>query len=503
LIHGFENPGFTKYGFFTFVFGVAIVLANKFLRVHNEVEELNESLERKVERRTEQLQNSLNDIRELKYQQDGDYFLTTLLIKPLMENKGFGENVNIEFYVKQKKTFEFKKKIYEIGGDICIANKIRLKDKEYTVFINGDAMGKSIQGAGGALVLGVVFRAVVSRTQMGIQRESMPEIWLKHCFMELQNVFVSFDGTMLISIVMGLIEDEKGMLYFINAEHPWSVLYRDGKASFIENQLYIRKIGMLGMEGQVKIQTFQLQSGDSIIIGSDGRDDILISVNEDGHRIINEDEANFLRCVEKGNGSLPEITKEILKLGEFTDDFTLLKASYTSQKSVLEDENFESEVYENLVKLSESNYETDAHKFLEYACKAIEMNPENTDLFKKVIKIFHNLKDYQNTIVYLEKYHQIRPDDTEQMVSLSYHYKLVGKLKLSVDYGESIRLREPKLVRNLVNLADVYRLQDLIPRANKILNEALNIDSTNKKALELLNYMEKKMHKGSHEETRQ
>ncbi len=35
-----------------------------------------------------------------------------------------------------------------------------------TVFINGDAMGKSIQGAGGAIVLGVVFKSVVARTRI-------------------------------------------------------------------------------------------------------------------------------------------------------------------------------------------------------------------------------------------------------------------------------------------------------------------------------------------------
>jgi hypothetical protein len=42
-----QNHGLLQYGFFTFVIGIAFVLANRFLRVHNEVEELNANLGKK------------------------------------------------------------------------------------------------------------------------------------------------------------------------------------------------------------------------------------------------------------------------------------------------------------------------------------------------------------------------------------------------------------------------------------------------------------------------
>ncbi|MDX1959715.1 MAG: SpoIIE family protein phosphatase [Leptospiraceae bacterium] len=497
LIRGFENPGIMKYGFFSFVFGIAIVLANKFLRVYNQVEELNESLEHKVTQRTEQLQNTLNEVRELKYQQDGDYFLTSLLIKPLMENNATSEIVNIEFYIKQKKTFEFKNKLHEIGGDICISNRIILKNKNYTIFINGDAMGKSIQGAGGALVLGVVFRAFVSRTKMGAQSDVMPEVWLKHCFLELQNVFVSFDGSMLISVVMGLVEEETGLLYFINAEHPWSVLYRDGKSSFLDNQLITRKIGMMGLDGQLRVQTFQLLAGDIVFIGSDGRDDILLSTDEKGTRKINEDETKFLQYVEKGDGQIAKISSEIMKAGELTDDFTLLKISY---HGVLVEHN-EDDIIKaiDLERESLEHQEKDVRKFLELSTKSIELNSRNPELIKKIVRSYQILKDFKNAVRFQELYVNQYSIDTEQMITLSYLYKMIGRYKLAVDYGEAVRLRNPLSVRNLVNLSDVYRLLEMSDRSRKILTEALNIEPDNKKALELLSYIDRKVTK-VHEE---
>ena len=172
IVKGWGNFSLMQYGFFTFIIGIAAVLANRFLRVHNQVEELNATLEKKVEERTRELQKTLTQVQTLKLQQDGDYFLTTLLIKPLMVNEAISNKIKIEFFIKQKKTFEFKNKTYEIGGDMCIANNIKLRGKNYCVFINGDAMGKSIQGAGGALVLGVVFRSII-QTQYGTISRTM------------------------------------------------------------------------------------------------------------------------------------------------------------------------------------------------------------------------------------------------------------------------------------------------------------------------------------------
>lgn len=80
-------------------------------------------------------------------------------------------------------------------------------------------MGKSIQGAGGALVLGVVFKSILSRARLFSTKETVfPERWLKVAFQELQSVFESFDGSMMISVVMGLIDNEKDF-YIISTQN--------------------------------------------------------------------------------------------------------------------------------------------------------------------------------------------------------------------------------------------------------------------------------------------
>lgn len=296
-----------------------------------------EELEQKVQERTKELakahkelEQTFEEVNTLKIQQDGDYFLTSLLIKPLMTNQVKSNTVNIDYIAIQKKKFKFRKWKEELGGDICIAHTIPLKNKKHTVFVNGDAMGKSIQGAGGALVLGVVFNALVERTKYKEkEQEVTPDEWLIECYKELQSIFESFDGSMLISVVMGIVEDDTGLMYYFNAEHPFTTLYRKGKASFIENEIGIRKIGSMGFDQSLEIKTFQLKHNDSIIAGSDGRDDILLGHDEEtGFRIINEDEEKFLENIEKGEGDLEKILEAIKEIGELTDDISLLKITY-------------------------------------------------------------------------------------------------------------------------------------------------------------------------------
>jgi nitrate/nitrite-specific signal transduction histidine kinase len=73
-------------------------------------------LEEKVQERTSELQQSLSQVQDLKNQQDGDYFLTSLLLRPLQANRARSETVNVDFRVIQKKSFQFRKWSDEIGG---------------------------------------------------------------------------------------------------------------------------------------------------------------------------------------------------------------------------------------------------------------------------------------------------------------------------------------------------------------------------------------------------
>lgn len=457
---GLENLGLARFGFFVFVSGIAFILAERFLRVHKEVETLNQELEKKVEERTLELKESLEEVKKLKIQQDGDYFLTSLLINPLSRNmvpKPI-HYFKVEVFAKQKKEFEFRGKKIEIGGDINIVNRITLRGREYIVFVNGDAMGKSIQGAGGALVLGVIFHSVVNRTHTNREVASkLPEIWLRDCYSELQGVFEAFDGSMLISVVIGIIDVQSGFMYYINAEHPWCVLYRDGKASFIEHELELRKIGTIGIGMFFRVKTAQLEAGDVIFVGSDGRDDLIIGIHSNGERIINEDENLFLASVEESQGQLEKLVETIRKKGELSDDLSLIRIEYeTSNEHLHETYNQSQEIIESLLKEGELSF-------------------KDKD-FKKASSIYSKL---------VEDYPQI----TNAYFYASYSYKKLKNLNLSILYGESMYLRDPNHVRNLLNLADLYLVTGQIEKASGLLNRIEDLAPKNPKARRAIDRM--------------
>lgn len=457
---------FARYAFFAFVVGIAAILANRFLNLYETIEDLNSSLEKKVIQRTKELQQTLDQVKLLKEQQDGDYFLTTLIIAPLATNSARDERVEMDVLVRQKKKFEFRKKVHEIGGDICISDIISLKGKKYTVFINGDAMGKSIQGAGGAIVLGVVFKSIISRTQMYAQSQNIyPERWLKLAFIELQKVFESFDGSMLVSIVIGILDNDTGFLYFINAEHPWCVLYRDGKASFIEDEFKLRKVGMLGVDGSIQVQTYKMSDGDVIFIGSDGRDDLKLGEDDAGRRIINENENLFLQTVEEANAELEKILEATEKKGEITDDFSLLKVCYHGKKNT--------GMYDKPAFLSEANTLFSNEKFSE-AFSVLEKN-QNEELFQfaeeyalLVTNITDKLKNFNKGIEILKKYQEKHPEDEKAIYKLACYYFYSMQYDAAADIGERLKLRNPESLKVLHLLVEIYTVSGNKDRAVKI-----------------------------------
>ena len=151
-------------------------------------------------------------IHAVKMQQDGDYFLTNLIIQPLFKNYNRSDLVRTEFLARQKKTFSFKGKDAELGGDINVSGNLRFRGQRYTMFVNSDAMGKSMQGAGGAIVLGTVINAILARSAANKRNlNTSPRDWMRETYMELQTVFETFDGYMLVSCALGLISDDGRM----------------------------------------------------------------------------------------------------------------------------------------------------------------------------------------------------------------------------------------------------------------------------------------------------
>lgn len=456
------------------------------------LQEYAETLEDKVKERTAELQKAFEEVNALKKQQDGDYFLTSLLTHPLGSNKANSPNLNVDVLVEQKKKFEFRKWARDIGGDTCITSTVTLKGKPHTIFLNADAMGKSMQGAGGILVLGSVFHSVIERTKLSPKEADVfPEHWLKYTFVELHRVFEVFDGSMLISLVMGLIDDESGLMYYINAEHPWSVLYRQGKAEFIEKELVLRKLGTQGVAGQIEVCTLQLEPKDVIFVGSDGRDDLLLGYDSEGARIINEDEQLFLKVIEEADGQLDRIRDVLENYGELTDDLSLLRIGY--KEDVHHDH---TQLTQHVIQLlNRARLAVKANQLkvaigdLEEAHRIDDSQPE---VMRDLIKAYLKDKQFEKAANLAEDYIHIKPADSEFLYIASYCHKVLQNYKKAADFGERLRLRDHDMVKNLVNLADIYYLQGLYGRSRTIIDFAAKIDPHNLKVKRVLEALSRK-----------
>ncbi|PJZ56384.1 SpoIIE family protein phosphatase [Leptospira barantonii] len=472
-------------------------------QARRELQDYAENLEEKVKERTQEVQEKMEEVQRLKVQQDGDYFLTSLLAKPLFYNANKSKLVHTEFTLKQKKQFEFRGKHSDLGGDICVSGNLRLGTpesyKRYTMAMNGDAMGKSMQGAGGALVMGVVMNSIMARSAANNRiLEKTPSEWLAEVYQEIHSVFKSFNGSMVISAVIFLIEEETGKCFYFNAEHPFSVLYRDGKASFLEEGLQLRKLG-LDSEFDFEVRTFELKKGDTLILGSDGRDDIDLTP-EETVRTINEDENLFLRNVEKGKGVLEDIETEIRKYGELTDDLSLLKIEFQTERKKDElDEMFTGgdriEVALNPDVIYEDAKQLYKTGKVDQALELLKTGYTHDTANQKINKLLGLLsfkgKDYTTAIEVLNNYLKTDPGLHEYWFYLSIANKKVGKYEQALQASLKLKDIQPENLSNLINLSDIYRLTDQFDLAEEVARRLMHLDPGNQNGERLLKLIER------------
>jgi len=441
-------------------------------------------LETKINDRTSELMTTLQEIQNLKTHQDGDYFLTSLLIKPLGKNNNKSERVHVEFITYQKKKFQFRSYKEEIGGDICVSYNITLRNRPMSVFLNADAMGKSMQGAGGALVLGSVFQSIIQRTKYSHEmQEEYPEKWLRNTFVELHKVFESFKGSMLVSILMGLVEDDTGFMYYVNAEHPYTILYRDGKASFIEKSSLLRKLGTIDMQSSVFVQTFQMLPGDIIITGSDGKDDILLRVEDDGTRVINDEENWILPKIEEGQGELKKIYTAISQSGEITDDLSLVRVEYDSHVMDLVIDLDMEEVDLMLIESKPFQNRKGHAKAVEILEAAYRKSPSHIQLNKTIINVHLHGGNFKRAATLAETFSETHPAEFEYIYIASIAYKRARMFSKALETGERLKYRFPDMLKNLTNLSEIYFYFKDYERSLEMTKKALKQDPENIRAL--------------------
>ncbi|MCB1142374.1 MAG: SpoIIE family protein phosphatase [Leptospiraceae bacterium] len=452
-----------------------------------ELQDYANTLEDKVAERTKEVEEKMNEVHALKVQQDGDYFLTSLLTKPLFINSNKSERVLTEFLISQKKKFEFRNRSAELGGDLCITGNLKLGKpndfRQYTVAINGDAMGKSMQGAGGSLVMGVVMNSIMARSAANKRILDMnPEQWISEAYTECNNVFKSFNGTMVLSATVVVIDDLSGDMYYWNAEHPFSILYRDKTSSFIEESLQLRKLG-LDSEYEFKVHRFKLHPGDILLLGSDGRDDIDLTPGE-SMRTINDDETMILGIVDEAECDLNQIKSLLEDKGTITDDLSFLKISFLPNGGEVYD-SLKSEaelLYEKAAELYRSGKQIDSYEFLK---ANFEKHIEDSHLTKLTGLVAFKNKDYQTAS---QCFSSLLENDSKEIEILYFHsisLKRIGEIDRSIEVAEKIQTLEPENISNLIHLADLYRIQNLPEKAMSLIQSVLEKEPENKNALKI------------------
>ena len=447
---------------------------------HKQLQEYAEGLEKKVKERTAELNNTLAKVTNLKNQQDGDYFLTYLLTHPLSENQVSSKRFEIDFLLRQRKKFSFRRHINkDLGGDINITNQIELYQTKYITFLNADGMGKSMQGAVGALICGSVFSSIVDRTQnMIIFKNQYPEQWLEATFIELHHIFKSFSGNMLVSCVIGLIEENTGMMYYINAEHPRVALYRTGTARFINEQKGILgKLGTLDIEEDVHIRTFRMKTNDIILFGSDGKDELVLGKSEDGSRLINEDEGLFLKAIEKSEGNLKKMFKVICHYGRIMDDISLIKIQYIGRDDFLDPAFTKGTEQRKLLINAEACLKKgDTQKAEKLLNKIQETKRNHQAPSKKLMALMTNLKKYEMAFQEAERCLTYQPDDIQILYSMAYIAKKLNNITQAIDLAERFYLRDIHNTNNLIQLAELHVTQKNYKRAGLILEMLENLE---------------------------
>lgn len=130
------------------------------------------------------------------------------------------------------------------------------------------------------------------------------------------------------SLVMGLLHVENGRGLYINASHPAVVSLTGGEARYLSEEISA-VIGTVEGIPEAALNEFQLNPGDVLLIGSDGRHDLnsRVASIEAARRISIVDQ--FPAIVAEAGGDLEKIVLRLEEIGELADDLSLLKIEYS------------------------------------------------------------------------------------------------------------------------------------------------------------------------------
>ncbi|WP_246838304.1 PP2C family protein-serine/threonine phosphatase [Leptospira meyeri] len=339
------------------------------------------------------------------------------------------------------------------------------------VFANGDAMGKSMQGAGGVLVFGTAFQALVERTHReGILSGYYPERWLHTALNDLNDVFEGFDGSMSMSLLLGLVDEENGFLYYLNAEHPFPIRLRDGKASFLSEEATNFKLGML--KDRAWIETCWIRPGDTIIIGTDGRDDLNMGNTTNTNRVINMDHTSILLHAEVSLGNIETLGERLQKIGELTDDLSLLSIRFHPQTPL--DSREKNDHLEVPIRLHKKNQDKEALPLLtQYA----DLHPSDPAVWKLLHRVYRKLEKPAEAGRAAENFSNLHPSGLQMIFDGAIQYAKASLIDDAIAMAERIYSRKPEVIPVIKILSRLYQKSKRLDKAEEYKKEILRLQN--------------------------
>jgi tetratricopeptide (TPR) repeat protein len=180
--------------------------------------------------------------------------------------------------------------------------------------------------------------------------------------------------------------------------------------------------------------------------------------------------------------SLEELVPSLLAAGGQTDDLSLIRVGY------LEDPPFEETMIppeysahrDRARALGKDERIQEAIQELE---RAIAIRDEVAEDVLLLARLHRREKNYARAAELYIHLTQLEPIETRYLYDAALMLKLSRDFIRAADFGERCRLRDPEHLKNLLNLADVYRGLKHYDRSEAVLGRVLAREPENPEAL--------------------
>jgi hypothetical protein len=384
-------------GFITDTFNTMI---NDLKKSYDDLLNYSHELEKKVEIRSNELKEQIERINQIKQQQEGDYYLLSLLMKPLIKNYIKSYQFNIDGFIKQKKIYNFRNKTGEIGGDNIILERLILYNTNkkqinpYIFFSISDALGVSLQGAYGSIIYSLLIYSIINSVQKNPILQNTTQL-LQECYYLLIKIFSFFEGELTCSGIIGILDEFTGEILYINFDFPHPFIIRSNKDNVIVEakditDYQLPSLGVNSIEN-IKIQKIKLNTNDKIIFYSDGL-------------IINEKEKNTINIktiLEEFDFNIIYLFQFLKKLNNISDDISILSIENISpinNTNILISKNYEDLITYTLYSIKKKQSEKISHLIISLEKNGII----DAELFFSFVIFYYFQKKYHLSLLYIE-----------------------------------------------------------------------------------------------------